>query len=41
MTEEEAGRKNRYACFEKVRVQKDADVIAVAHQRDDLAETVL
>ena len=41
MTEEEAGRKYRYACFEKVRVQKDADVIAVAHHRDDLAETVL
>ena len=41
LTEEEAGRKYRYACFEKVRVQKDADVIAVAHHRDDLAETVL
>ena len=40
LTEEEAGRLFRYECFEKEAVRYDAK-IAVAHNRDDLAETVL
>lgn len=38
---EEAGRRLRYGAFEKVRRQKDAARIAVAHNRNDQAETVL
>ncbi len=41
MTEEEAGRAYRYECFEQVRRETGADKIAVAHNRDDEAETVL
>ncbi len=41
ISEEECGRLFRYECFEKVRVQRQADVIAVAHHQDDLAETVI
>ena len=41
LTEEEAGRKYRYMCFEQVRAQKHASCIAVAHHQDDQAETVL
>ena len=41
LTEEEAGRKYRYMCFEQVRAQKHAACIAVAHHQDDQAETVL
>ena len=38
---EEAGRKLRYACFEQVCLETGANKIAVAHHRDDQAETVL
>lgn len=41
MTEEEAGRKFRYECFERVMLQKGGSKIAVAHHINDLAETVL
>ena len=41
MTVEEAGRSVRYDCFEKVRVQLGAQKIAVAHNQNDQAETVL
>ena len=41
LTEEEAGRIFRYACFEKARRQLGADLIAVAHNLDDVSETVL
>lgn len=41
LSEEEAGRKFRYDCFEEVRQERQASKIAVAHHRDDLAETVL
>lgn len=41
LTEEEAGRKYRYAVFEKAAEEKKAGKIAVAHNRDDNAETVL
>lgn len=41
ISEEECGRLYRYECFEKVRAEKDAHVIAVAHHQDDLAETVI
>lgn len=41
MTEEEAGRKFRYDCFESVREMYGAKKIAVAHHINDLAETVL
>lgn len=41
MTEEEAGRKYRYECFERVRAKNHGDKIAVAHHINDLAETVL
>lgn len=39
--EEEAGRRVRYDAFERVRREKNADVIATAHTADDNAETVL
>lgn len=38
---EEAGRKFRYDCFEKVRKEQASGVVAVAHHMDDQAETVL
>lgn len=41
MTVEEAGRVLRYQSFEKVRKQIGADRIAVAHNENDQAETVL
>lgn len=41
MTEEEAGRVFRYQCFEKIREELGFDKIAVAHHRDDQAETIL
>lgn len=41
MTEEEAGRKVRYDEFEKMRVEKEADWIAVAHHQNDQVETIL
>ena len=41
MTEEEAGRTYRYQCFEKWRRKLGYQKIAVAHHRDDQAETIL
>ena len=41
ISEEEAGRIFRYECFERVRADRNADRIAVAHHMDDTAETVL
>lgn len=41
MSEEEAGRKFRYEELERIRREQKADHIAVAHHRDDQAETVL
>ncbi len=41
MSEEEAGRKFRYEQLERIRREEGADLIAVAHHRDDQAETVL
>lgn len=41
MSEEEAGRKFRYEKLEQIRREQGADYIAVAHHRDDQAETVL
>ena len=41
MTEEEAGRYYRYQCMEEERRRLGYDKIAVAHHRDDQAETVL
>lgn len=41
LSEEECGRIFRYECFERVRKERGADVIAVAHHKDDLAETVI
>lgn len=38
---EMAARELRYAAFEEYRAYKDAEAIAVAHHRDDSAETVL
>ena len=38
---EEAGRNVRYACFRELKKELKADWIALAHQRDDQAETVL
>lgn len=38
---EMAARELRYAAFEEYRVSKEAEAIAVAHHRDDSAETVL
>ena len=40
-SEEEAGRLIRYELFEKVRLEKGFRKIAVAHNQNDLAETVL
>ena len=41
MTVEEAGRSVRYDCFEKLRKELGAEKIAVAHNQNDQAETVL
>lgn len=41
MSQEEAGRYYRYQCFEKVRKEISAHKIAVAHQQNDVCETVL
>ena len=41
LTEEEAGRRYRYECFERVRKELGYNSIAVAHHQDDEAETVL
>lgn len=41
ISEEEAGRKFRYEEMERIRQERGADWIAVAHHRDDQAETVL
>lgn len=41
LTEEEAGRRYRYDCFESVRKKLLYNKIAVAHHKDDQAETVL
>ena len=41
LTEEEAGRQFRYECFAKVCADEGLKYIAVAHNRDDNAETVL
>ena len=38
---EEAGRKTRYEIFERYRAEYNADKIAVAHNQNDQAETVL
>ena len=38
---EEAGREARYAFFERVRLERDATHVAVAHHLDDLCEDVL
>ncbi|MDR1066952.1 MAG: tRNA lysidine(34) synthetase TilS [Clostridiales bacterium] len=38
---EDAGRTARYACYEKARQKLSADRIAVAHTKDDNAETVV
>ncbi len=40
-TVEEAGREARYACLEELKEECGADWIALAHQSDDQAETVL
>ena len=41
MTEEEAGRKLRYECFARAAAECGASKVAVAHNRDDNAETFL
>ena len=41
LTEEEAGRKYRYAVFEKAAEEKKAGKIAVAHNRDDNAAVLM
>ncbi len=41
MTLEEAGREARYRAFEEIRCRTGAQKIAVAHNRDDQAETML
>lgn len=41
LSEEEAGRQERYRIFEEVWNETGSDRIAVAHHMDDLAETVL
>ena len=41
MSQEEAGRYYRYQCFEKVRKEVGAQRIAVAHQQEDVRETIL
>lgn len=41
LTLEEAGRKVRYACFRREQERTHANKLAVAHHRDDCAETML
>lgn len=41
LSEEEAGRNVRYAAFNKVYIENHCDKIAVAHNKDDNAETFL
>lgn len=41
LSEEEAGRIARYEIFEQIRVQHEYDKIAVAHNKNDCAETML
>lgn len=41
LSEEEAARKARYECFGRTAAEIGADVIAVAHHRDDNCETIL
>ena len=41
LTSEEAGRNVRYECFEEVRQKTGANKIAVAHHKNDRAETIL
>jgi tRNA(Ile)-lysidine synthetase, N-terminal domain/tRNA(Ile)-lysidine synthetase, C-terminal domain len=41
MTLEDAGRKARYQFFDELRERLDAQKVATAHHRDDMAETVL
>lgn len=41
LTVEEAGRRERYRIFEEIRQKERADRIAVAHNRNDQAETML
>jgi tRNA(Ile)-lysidine synthase len=41
LSKQEAARNLRYAFFEEVRQQRNADCVATAHQADDNAETVL
>ena len=41
LSEEEAGRDIRYQAFERVREEYNCDVIAVAHNSNDCAETML
>ena len=41
LSPEEAGRLARYDCLEKLKAELSADWIAVAHQNDDQAETIL
>ena len=41
ISSEEAGRNARYRIFEELRIQLGADKIAVAHHKNDQAETVL
>lgn len=41
LSEEEAGRAERYRIFEEIRRERKAQRIAVAHNRNDQAETVL
>lgn len=41
LSEEEAGRNIRYHTFEQVRAEYNCDVIAVAHNSNDCAETML
>ncbi len=41
LTLEEAGRKVRYACFQREQRRIHADKVAVAHHQDDCAETML
>lgn len=41
LTVEEAGRKYRYACFEECCIKYECNRIAVAHNKNDLAETVI
>ena len=41
VSDEEAGRAARYECFERALKERNADKIAVAHNKDDNAETVV